>query len=492
MGLGVERQSTSHGELLVMRQDRIPHFPEPERWPRWANITIGSVLWALTVLLRHFGFILLLLVAAPVLAQHQLSVTPFVTVNSVDNVKMADRFPGADAGAKIANAAAALPSGGGIVDARGFQGAQTISTAITLPASSVQLLLGAATFTYTGGTTSYIIAMTGGGSCIVGIGQNASIITTATAANGIQPVTNSCIYNLTLRGPNSSMSPSQGINSGSTDNVRVENVTVEQWGNHGINTGGSSTRWTITHNVVQNNTNDGILLSGLSDHAIVTNNQVKSNGSNGIDTNSSYGVIADNNVDSNGSGHSSTDCWGILVGAVSGFSANSNLVSGNTVSNSTCQNIILKPFTSQTVNDNTVIGNTTFGGTAVNNDAITLDGSSAGTLHANIIIGNTAKTLVRHGIFVDGSVGTVTGNSVLGNIIEGAGGTGILIGTGATDTLVATNTATGNTTAQITDSGTTTDLYGNRTTTGVPGVSCTIVGATAHLTVTNGIVTLCN
>jgi hypothetical protein len=76
------------------------------------------------------------------------------------NVVNADTFPGADAGRKIAAAIGSCPLTGCVVDARGLQGAQTISETITLGLPNgggkpVQLLLGAATFTTTetGSTT---------------------------------------------------------------------------------------------------------------------------------------------------------------------------------------------------------------------------------------------------------------------------------------------------------------------------------------------------
>jgi hypothetical protein len=47
---------------------------------------------------------------------------------ALNNVVYADAFPGANMGAKIANAIAVLPATGGIVDARAFQGAQTFSS----------------------------------------------------------------------------------------------------------------------------------------------------------------------------------------------------------------------------------------------------------------------------------------------------------------------------------------------------------------------------
>lgn len=78
-----------------------------------------------------------------------LTITPNgtgqVLVTRVNNVRFADQFSGADAGAKIAAAIADLPSGGGIVDARGFAGNQSLSANLNI-GKPVVLLLGRATF----------------------------------------------------------------------------------------------------------------------------------------------------------------------------------------------------------------------------------------------------------------------------------------------------------------------------------------------------------
>src|SRR5262249_12028967 len=69
-----------------------------------------------------------------------------------DNVRHASRFSGANAGAKIITAIADLPTTGGIVDARGFEGNQVIDSNICSGMSAtkqVTLLLGHANFTTT-------------------------------------------------------------------------------------------------------------------------------------------------------------------------------------------------------------------------------------------------------------------------------------------------------------------------------------------------------
>lgn len=71
---------------------------------------------------------------------------------TINGTQMCDQYPGSTAGAKIAACVAALPVTGGRADATGLQGAQTISSTISI-GKPVELLLGASTFTVT--TTAF-------------------------------------------------------------------------------------------------------------------------------------------------------------------------------------------------------------------------------------------------------------------------------------------------------------------------------------------------
>lgn len=79
---------------------------------------------------------------------------PNLNLKSLNAIRFADQFAGANAGLKITAAIADLPAQGGIVDARALVGAQSISTdfliGITVP---VTILLGTATFTVSNGVT---------------------------------------------------------------------------------------------------------------------------------------------------------------------------------------------------------------------------------------------------------------------------------------------------------------------------------------------------
>lgn len=95
---------------------------------------------------------------------------------TIGNVRLGEttvscaNFPGSTAGAKIAACITALPSAGGIADARGITGAQTISqnmfSSATMP---VQLLMGCGTYTISVTQRPYISGtqIVGSGACTV-------------------------------------------------------------------------------------------------------------------------------------------------------------------------------------------------------------------------------------------------------------------------------------------------------------------------------------
>jgi len=94
-----------------------------------------------------------------------------LSLQRINNIRMCDQFPGANAGAKIAACIADLPATGGTADARGFEGAQTIARDIFNGAvKPVTLLLGATTFIWTAPFSP------SSGSAIIGSGMNSTDI----------------------------------------------------------------------------------------------------------------------------------------------------------------------------------------------------------------------------------------------------------------------------------------------------------------------------
>ncbi len=376
-------------------------------------------------------------------------------------------YSGSDAGAKITNALADLPSTGGTVDARCQTGSSlAISSTVTI-SKPATVILGVGTYTGSVGSSGPVFSLTSAGASLVGTSPQATIVTTSTGGNGVDTGDDTTIKNLTLRGTNGSVTSTYatGINSGDADNVRVENVVVEQWANMGLNTGGSPTRWMITNSTFRDNKNDGVFIASGGSGNIVSNCTFRDNAAIGIDTNSDLTTISNNYLYNNGyGGYASGDNFGIFIGGASNCT-----VTGNTVERTHGQGIIVKCAGSEcTANYNTITGNSVKGGcssTCSTQDGIALDGSSSGTLKGNYIGSNTLTGLVRSGIEVDGGVATVQENRILGNQAFN-NATGIECGgNNAVDNTVALNTMLGNTTAESYPSGTRTQHYMNKITT---------------------------
>ena len=105
-------------------------------------------------------------------------------LSGVVPIQQCHLFAGADAGAKITACIAAVPATGGIADARGLEGAQAISTTITVN-KQVMILLGHATYT-TSVAPAFDFGRAGRSSYIIGVGTGSSTEfgTRILAANG--------------------------------------------------------------------------------------------------------------------------------------------------------------------------------------------------------------------------------------------------------------------------------------------------------------------
>ena len=101
--------------------------------------------------------------------QFNLDVNGSAAVNALNGVQKAERFTGADAGAKITAclAAAAVSTASSVCDARGMTGTLTGAQHITIPAGTV-LLWGQGQLTITDTTTNDAVELTGDGASIKG------------------------------------------------------------------------------------------------------------------------------------------------------------------------------------------------------------------------------------------------------------------------------------------------------------------------------------
>lgn len=242
-----------------------------------------------------------------------------------NNIRYADQFAGANAGAKIQAAHDDLPSTGGIVDARGFEGAQT-STATIVLTKPVLLLLGNATLTMSGGATEMIrIGCTGG---IVGIGGKwtdgetaGSVLQVATGVAAtvdvIRIAGNTCaaagpLQNVTLSTfviKSQSGTPGRyGIHLDTTINalfdLNIDQVIVGPLGSYALYLTNPTVADGFFTSIIQNSTFDGgIRLNRAGDTVRIVNNKIRGAGI-GIDVDFVAGastmIIEGNNITSLG------------------------------------------------------------------------------------------------------------------------------------------------------------------------------------------------
>jgi parallel beta-helix repeat protein len=375
--------------------------------------------------------------------------------------------PGANAGAKIAACIAALPATGGTVDARGLQGAQTITqdifAGVTKP---VKLLLGHATFTVTGFIAadfnkigieipSYV--------SILGVGEESTVIRQANGDNQWAIIrskgaaTNNRLENFTVDGNkanNVGANQAYGIHfqAAAADSV-IQHVTVRDLygytGSTSVGIAGSATvNMLVEANTVKNSgdvghATDGIFFSGTRNR--ITHNYISAC----TDT----GIVVENATDPIVEGNHTT---GMAQGIVwSGGGAGDSIVGGS-------------------ISHNTILSS----GAAAGGAALRLQ-KTAGTSATHIAVtGNVIRSLTGAGNDTRGiwanevSYATLTGNEVSGfstvdghdgirvtlsshiilssNIVTNNGGYGIVV-VGSSDIMVAGNTTNDNNRLRITD-----------------------------------------
>src|SRR5271157_2298176 len=202
-------------------------------------------------------------------------------------VRYAEQFPGTDFGDKLANACAALPPGGGTIDATRIRGAQTISNedifakCASIP---VTLLLGATSITCTGKSGA-----PGSSACIsprshdkiIGSGRNVSLIR---AANGTPdwirlidptPATTDLEFaNFEIDGNKANITglkvQNHGIMLNDSDGVSIHDMYIHDtngdgitvWGG-GLKQQGYTSNFDIEHNYIKNVQRAGVaIISG--------------------------------------------------------------------------------------------------------------------------------------------------------------------------------------------------------------------------------------
>ncbi|HXE91298.1 MAG TPA: right-handed parallel beta-helix repeat-containing protein [Terriglobales bacterium] len=278
------------------------------------------------------------------------------TNTSFHNIRLCDAFSGADAGAKIAACIAALPSSGGVADARGLEGSQTISSTITIN-KPVKLLLGAATYELAVSGSSPAISITSSNVTIEGAGDETVLHVTTwgcastkfsyiKAGNESASIENVHLSDFKFAGENPQGSPVTGCDAqgptygilfgplaatASLSNSSVSNVLFEKLGGAGINFSGGNVNGEpqsrnnqARNNRFVNGSWDGInaFSGGVSD-AIIAGNHFYKMGNFGVEFAGMNSLISDNTFEATKNAAISIENNTVQTGW--------NIISGNTI-----------------------------------------------------------------------------------------------------------------------------------------------------------------
>jgi hypothetical protein len=432
------------------------------------------------------GQMLTLSGSAPLLVQGATLLTETST-KSLNHVEFADRFAGRDACAKIHSAISALPAGGGVVDARGFQGTQVCASdpfagGTTPP---VQLLIGQATFQLSTGW------FPSAGSKITCLDPHQSTIAGSSGFSTLTLQSDTTIENCHLLGGNN------GVTSLST--LRAARVVVRNNIVEGsvlgpnVNLGGGTTYWVVQENVIRGGLNEGVLVNanGNADpddprctstdncgYNQILDNWIYGNQKNGIDVNSSRNTIRGNHVFMNGGtgpANTGADQFGILLfGALGETPVSHNIVSQNEVFSNNTFGVAVVAAPSGTVSYNILSensvrynGSTASSGSA---DGIFLEAYQTGNVLNNLISNNIVVGNTRNGIYFNfplPGTGLMEANQVIGNQLLYNSQYGFLTdggccGGGVFDNYVVNNVALGNGVGQVGDLGSNRAVYSNK------------------------------
>lgn len=361
---------------------------------------------------------------------------------------------GGDAGAKIAACILALPSIGGVADARGLNGAQSISSSVGFGTKSVHLILATGTLTCTANPGPCFNAASSSGSIIEGQGMGATTLklsVNGASADGIIPGANILIRNLTIQGNTTYTSGGESAIDGcACTNVEVVDVEIKNFGGHGLNSGGADANgeWNIHDSYIHDNHDDGVLLGGVGGHR-VTKNLIWNNGSNGIDLNSPGNIISQNDVFNNGAIYAGgIDANGVLATSITASGSDGNIITTNQIHSNQGSQIKIRADLSGHTNG-TLIGNNKISGGVAADPSVYIDtsvGVGCGSTNYTNIVGNSISTSANQGIAIGGGAGVpciANGTSITSNILSSNVGISIQIafGTGAT---LANNTYVGN------------------------------------------------
>jgi parallel beta-helix repeat protein len=358
-----------------------------------------------------------------------------VSVSGPKNVRMCDAFSGTTAGAKITACIADLPLTGGTADARGLEGAQTISadpfSGVNKP---ITLLLGHATY------SSSVSIRIPTDSHIIGIGRNSKIVSASASAPTAELIRlqgeNASISNVRLSGSGQvanhvDQRRAIWIGCGTNQNItcitrhnRVENVFIDQFVGNGI--AGDFTYAQILHNTIENTTDSGIFLQPSCSNNLIQGNTIVGTRYSGIDNAGSSNRIIGNHIANNGGGNlDPASQSGILVAYVGDnqvLHGVNNIIEGNTLSGNMGCGVLVNGMGSTSGIVNAPYGNIIRGNVSAGHTHYTpgytsqwMGGFCTIGGNNNIVANNVSSGNTFNYVMASTVVSNSTGNQLIGN-----------------------------------------------------------------------------
>ncbi len=305
------------------------------------------------------------------------------------------------------------------------------------------------------------------GTTLRGVGGGSIIKATANTFKGLilsGDCDNAVIEDLVLEGANVARNIlAPGIDSGSADNVTIQNCEIKYWGYQGIATGAYPTNWKVLNNYVHDNYDEGIYFGLFADGNLIEGNIVFHNGTNGIDYTGCNGIISKNRVHGNGFANISTDIQGILIyspGAA--YPVRNVIVSDNISEGNAGSGIFVSRATGGVVEHVIVKGNDCYlnlgSGIFVEYSSVQYIIVSGNNVHQNtqygvmiessnnnIITGNVAYLNGDKGFALAASYANPTNNLISGNFALNNVAEGFYISGDALGNMIGENVSSGNT-----------------------------------------------
>jgi hypothetical protein len=187
--------------------------------------------------------------AANAIETADLTVTDDALIQTLNAIRFADQFSGADMSAKISAAYSDLPSTGGTIDARGLEGAQTWSTGLTI-SKPIKLLLGTCNITSTIASAATPMLSISADFHMEGISRAATTITTHSGGDVFKGLGTTVEYfwvkNVKMTGGGSTSQCftigdwSNGVLDWQESSCGFENCNISSFGDYAVELGQSA------------------------------------------------------------------------------------------------------------------------------------------------------------------------------------------------------------------------------------------------------------